>query len=256
MDDKLRNFYLFLLVLGILLLLLTGLGYFWLGKLQEKMTEDEQAQLEAAQQRQKGRRRPHRPFALPHAGTLPEENRTHTVSESPTDAEPPHETRNISNSAARLEEIMQELRRKKTTEEPEGDWLRARMAEDCRRRLEKIGNLLLHKWVPTYGVGVYYPSADPEGALRTVTDANLENLLRCACNLKAGKRIVLVANLPRAALQVLPDHGILAYEPGPNYQGKRNVLFRAGYVRQLTEEQFQEAIKKQEAELGVKPSSH
>ncbi len=252
MDDKLRSFYLFLLVLGVLLLLLTGLGHFWLGKLQTKMAEDEQARLESARHKHKGTHRIREVSGTSGAGTPTGSNRTHTEADPVVDLEAPADIGSVGDERARFEEIMQELQDKKPPQRSKDDRGRVETVKDCAARLERIGDLLLQKWVPQYGVGVYYPCADPEGALRTAAGRDIENLLRCACNPKAGRRFVLLADLPRDVLQLLSAYGILACEPGPNYEGNRNVLFRDGRVETLSEKQFQTAIEKQETELRGK----
>ncbi len=109
--------------------------------------------------------------------------------------------------------------------------------DQCARQLRRIGN----------GLAMYHNDNDGKNppTLKPLVDEEgvpSESLICPAVRARGGKEIYLYRGVD------LDDHSpanmIIAYERKGNHKGYRNVLFSGGYVLRLTEEGFQEAVKK------------
>ncbi|MDQ7779800.1 MAG: hypothetical protein RDV41_08830 [Planctomycetota bacterium] len=237
-ESRTKGFYAFLFVLGVLMFMLAIAGHVWLTKLEEKRREDDR-QAAIARGAEK------RPAPVPtRPKIVVERPDTDGVSGQPGgNVQPEAGTRDVppetTASDERLDEIVRELEDAKSAGNTEDTEEEARW-KDCSNNFKQIG-LYLVLWVSKYGQEKYYPSADPEGAVRQMLETDADKLLQCTCS-GTPHKYTFVPDLPKNAMDVLPPMCIVAHESQPNRKGCRHVLFMDGHVERLDEAGFQQMM--------------
>lgn len=244
-ERRTKGFYALLLVLGVLLIMLAVAGHYWLVKLEERRLEEaRQAALSRGAEKRPtpAPSRPQDGVERPDAGG---------ASSRPVDnVEPEAGTREnkteVSPSDDRVGEIVRELEGAKPGDSAEPDEEEKGRWQDCCNNFKQIG-LYLCLWTSKYGQEKYYPSADPEGAVKQMLvdfgGGGESGLLQCMC-CGTPQKYFFVPDLPKNAMDVLPPTALIAYESQPNRKGERHVLFMDGHVERLLEAGFQEKLAK------------